>query len=1006
MALNQLRIEKPLLYSLLLSACILLFNWSITSFIDDVRLKAIILNIVTPFWDFLAVSALFWAAKRSARQSHPLTKAWFCLGLAQLASAIGDSIWAFYEIPQGVIPFPSVADGFYLLAYPLLIFSVVLMPSMWLTWSEWFKTALDVSIVMLALSLALWRYWIGPLVTSLQQTTLLGATIALAYPIGDLMLLYAVINLLYKQRSSQYLSLYILLILNYTLLILLDSIYGYQSITGRYVSAGWLDIGWIWATLNFSLIGVWQATRRPLVNTRGDREIQEVSLPAKLNTWLTYLPYGVAIMAYLMIAPNDAYPLSWGNAWVPWGVGSIIGLVLLRQMITLRENSLLFAQGRQRAAALRQTNVTLQGQIIVRQQIEDELHARTSRLATLIENLQGGILVKDSTHHIAHINQVFCDMFGIAPSPTDLLGTHIAHLNTAIAANFPNPVGYLQRIDEIIHQRQPVKAEELMGTKGRIFERDYAPIFEDTDEQGHLWHYRDITTRKQAEATIRHSEERYRILFDHNPQPMWVYDLETLAFLEVNAAAVRHYGYSREEFLTMTITVICLTADPVDLDDELSPINTDHQAIASGCHQKKDGTQIDVELITHRLMRDEGYERPAQLVLVYDVTARRILEEQLRQAQKMETIGQLAGGIAHDFNNLLTGITGYSELALRRLQPGDPVHRDLEQIKKAGDRATTLTRQLLAFSRKQILQPQLLDLNIVVAETEKLLRHLIGEHIQIRAVLEPTRVCLQADAGQLEQVIMNLVLNARDAMPHGGQLMIETANVYLNEAYASQHRTVKAGHYVMLAISDTGTGMDKQTQKHIFEPFFTTKEVGKGTGLGLATVYGIVKQSGGNIWVYSEVGVGTVFKVYLPRVDADTPKETQTPRREAICQGTETILLAEDEELVQELARTVLVTCGYQVLAATDGNQAFLVSERYPAPIHLLLTDVIMPALNGGGLAKSLASVRPTMKVLYMSGYMDNAIVHQGVLAEGANFIQKPFTAAQLADKVRAVLDG
>jgi len=379
-------------------------------------------------------------------------------------------------------------------------------------------------------------------------------------------------------------------------------------------------------------------------------------------------------------------------------------------------------------------------------------------------------------------------------------------------------------------------------------------------------------------------------------------------------------------------------------------------------------------------------------------------EEQLRQSQKMEAIGQLAGGIAHDFNNLLTAITGYSDLTLRKLQPADPLIRNVEEIRRAGERASSLTRQLLAFSRKQVLQPIVLNLNVVIAGLENMLQRVIGEDIELRTELDAQLGSVKADPGQIEQVILNLAVNARDAMPQGGKLTIETQSVYLEKEYAKQHISVSPGPYVILAVTDTGTGMDEETQRRIFEPFFTTKEVGKGTGLGLSTAYGIVKQSGGNIWVYSEVGHGTTFKVYLPRIGEVAEEYEPTVMTSERVEGTETILVAEDEEMVRKLAVQVLELYGYQVLEAANGGAALLICERHEGPIDLLITDVIMPEMSGRELADRLSQVRPDMKVLYMSGYANGAIGHRGVLEEDARFIQKPFTPDSLAHKVREVL--
>ncbi|MBC8028876.1 MAG: PAS domain S-box protein [Pyrinomonadaceae bacterium] len=377
--------------------------------------------------------------------------------------------------------------------------------------------------------------------------------------------------------------------------------------------------------------------------------------------------------------------------------------------------------------------------------------------------------------------------------------------------------------------------------------------------------------------------------------------------------------------------------------------------------------------------------------------------EQLRQSQKMEAVGQLAGGVAHDFNNLLTVITGYSEIGLRRMAATDPMRRNMEEIKKAGDRAASLTRQLLAFSRKQMFQAKVIDLNLIVADMDTLLQRLIGEDIDLVTLLEPSLCKIKADPGQIEQVLMNLVVNARDAMPRGGNLTIETGNAVLDQTINS-HVSFKPGRYLMLAVSDTGIGMDAETQKRIFEPFFTTKEVGKGTGLGLATVYGIVKQSDGNILVYSEPGHGTTFKIYLPVADEFVNNEIDTNVSE-VPRGHGTVLLVEDEELVRNLAGEILQANGYDVLTAANGVEALRVSAGYEGNIDLLITDVVMPQMGGRELAERLAELRPKTKVLYMSGYTDDAIVRHGILDDRMSFIQKPFSLDLFALKVRQILD-
>jgi signal transduction histidine kinase len=406
-------------------------------------------------------------------------------------------------------------------------------------------------------------------------------------------------------------------------------------------------------------------------------------------------------------------------------------------------------------------------------------------------------------------------------------------------------------------------------------------------------------------------------------------------------------------------------------------------------------------------------QQPARLAsavrrALHDTEVRRErvqLEQQLRQSQKMEAIGSLAGGIAHDFNNLLTVINGYSELLLQTLSASDPQRDNVVQIKEAGGRAASLTRQLLAFSRRQVLEPKVLDLNAVVTNLDKMLQRLLGEDIDLAPILKPGLGRVKADPGQIEQVIMNLAVNARDAMSDGGKLTIETANADLDGQYTAQHITVPPGPHVMLAVSDTGHGMDAETQQRIFEPFFTTKGPGKGTGLGLATVYGIVKQSGGFIWVYSEPGKGTTFKIYLPRVEETALSiEPRMALNESL-RGSETVLLAEDHENVRKLVASILKSNGYTVLEASNGAEALQLCEQHPEPIHLLISDVVMPVMSGRETASKMVARHPNLKVLFFSGYTDDAIVRHGIMEAGIAYLQKPFTPNVLLRKVREVLE-
>ena len=503
-----------------------------------------------------------------------------------------------------------------------------------------------------------------------------------------------------------------------------------------------------------------------------------------------------------------------------------------------------------------------------------------------------------------------------------------------------------------------------------------------------------------ARDLLNQKDVKFRLLFEDNPMPMWVFDRATLCFLEVNHAALTHYGYTRQEFLSMTIADIRPPADVARLKDS---VNRASGLALSGQwrHRLKDGRMIDVEVASHTISYGG---RQAVLSVLQDITARKRLEEQVRQSAKMEAVGMLAGGIAHDFNNLLTIINGYSQILLNTLPQADQNRGAVEQIMKAGERAATLTRQLLSYSRRQVLQPKLLGLNQLLIGMEAMLRRLIGEDIELRFAPGREIGQVNADPGQIEQVVMNLAVNARDAMPRGGILAIETRNVELDENYTAAHPAMQPGPYVALVVSDNGTGMDAETRSHLFEPFFTTKVQGQGTGLGLTTVFGIVKQSGGGVDVSSEPNKGTTVKVYLPRIDQPAAAEMDAPVAPAT-RGSETILLVEDEEQVRNLVRHTLRREGYKVLDAPSAAEARRIAGAHKGPIHLMITDVVMPKEGGRDLAASLMHDRPALKVLFMSGYTDQAVV-DGCLQSGkSGFIQKPFTPAALSSKVREILE-
>lgn len=502
--------------------------------------------------------------------------------------------------------------------------------------------------------------------------------------------------------------------------------------------------------------------------------------------------------------------------------------------------------------------------------------------------------------------------------------------------------------------------------------------------------------RREAEEAIRNQAQ----LLDLANDSIIVRDLED-RITYWNQGAERLFGWTESDALGRFEYELLQTVFTRSAEEIRHAFVRDGHWEGELVQKKRDGSIITVES-RWTLQRNTDGSPHATLEISNDVTQRRRLEAQFLQAQKMESVGRLASGVAHDFNNLLTVIIGRSYLLMSRVDD-DRMRKDLDLVQKTAERAAVLTRQLLAFSRRQPIIPRLLDLNELVANMDKMLRRLIGEDIDVLSEFAPNLGKVKADPGQMEQVIMNLAVNARDAMPKGGKLTIETANIDLDSGYASHHLSVAPGKYIMLAISDTGCGMDAETQNHIFEPFFTTKD--SGTGLGLSTVYGIVKQSGGNIWVYSELGVGTTFKVYLPRASDSTEPGQVAAEGSQISGGSETILLVEDEQAVREIVRETLTSQGYTVLEAQHGPEALRIAEKHTSRIHLLMTDVVMPAMHGPELADALCKIHSETKVLFMSGYTDSALTRHGVLEGKREFMQKPFTLGDLAKRVRGILD-
>jgi two-component system cell cycle sensor histidine kinase/response regulator CckA len=632
--------------------------------------------------------------------------------------------------------------------------------------------------------------------------------------------------------------------------------------------------------------------------------------------------------------------------------------------------------------------------ITARKQAEVALRASDGRYRTLFDYAPDGILIADRESRYLDANPSVCRMLGYARE--ELIGLHASDIVA------PAEVQHIAPAIEAITSTADYYRQWILRRKdGSTFVAD---VIATTLPDGNiLGMVRDVTERNTALAALRTAEERMRFALESAQVGIWDSNFTT-GVVTWSATLEAQYGLAPGTF-GGTFEAFVALVHPADREALREAVGQGMKSGADFSTQfralRPDGT---VRWLTGRgriLLADDG--RPLRGVgISIDVTERRALEAQYEQAQKMEAIGRLAGGIAHDFNNLLGVILGYSHLLVRSLAPADPRCQDVAEIQKAGATAAALTRQLLAFSRKEIIEPRLLDLNRVLADMRGMLERLIGEDVRVVFSLRPERAPIRADRGQLEQVVMNLVVNARDAMPDGGLVTIETTSVSLDAAYAKTHLSLEPGAYVALTVTDTGSGMTPDVQAHLFEPFFTTKERGKGTGLGLATVHGIVTQSGGSVQVYSEVGRGSSFRVYLPMADAQPQATVPSPDPQPRTGGL-TVLVVEDADGLRELARRLLAELGHTAIVAANADEATRLIET--EAVDVLLTDVVMPGMSGPDLASRLLQERPTLRVVYMSGYTEDAIVHRGVLAPGVVFLHKPFTVETLDLKIREAVD-
>ena len=895
-----------------------------------------------------------------SRQAGPFgRRVWRLVGFSSLLITIGQSLYTYYydylHAPLGTL-WPSDVFVFFWIV-PVMT-TLFLSPRDQGRGFGWLRVCDFVQTCTLVLAVELSQIYVPSRWQAAGQSMERRTMYAGIFFFGLIALSFLLRGLLSRDRTARAFFLRVGVFLVVHAIVLNGTLYEQSS--GHYRQGQWLDITW---TFSFCLLIV-------IAGTWNDREEQAETEPRSHALQL------LALFAPLLI-PAIVFPLvlliSQEQFW--WSVVIVMA-------------SFAAASGRL---------IVLQNQLMVS---SGELARNLSLLRGITEGTTDAVFVKDLTGRYLMINSAGARFLG--KSAADVLGKDDAEL-------FDPEVGrdIMMRDRKVVQSGETQTYEEPGTAAGvsRLYLATKGP-FRDPNGQiiGLLGICRDITDRKRAEEEIRQSQQKLRIHFEHTPLAVVEWDME-FRVAAWNPSAERIFGYTREEALGRHASFIVPPQFRPQVDQTWQALIKQAGGVRSmNDNLTKDGRQISCEWYNTPLVDDSGRVLGVAS-LVHDVTERVALEERLRQSQKMEAVGRLAGGVAHDFNNLLTVILGYTQIMADGLPAGSRLADSTGQIKSAAERAAGITRQLLAFSRKQVLSPRIINLNDTMMNLDSLLRRLIGEDIEVLTVPENDLGSVKADPGQIEQVIMNLALNARDAMPNGGKLTLETANAQLDASYASEHQPITPGRYVMLAVSDTGEGMSPEVQARIFEPFFTTKEVGKGTGLGLSTVYGIVKQSGGYIWVYSEPDRGTTFKIYFPCVDQAAELLASDKRPNNAMRGSETVLLVEDDSQLRQLSSSVLTHCGYRVLVACGPDEGLAIAKANHKDIRLLVTDVVMPGMNGRQLAEKILQVSPNMKVLYISGYTNNAIVHYGVLDKGLWFLPKPFTLSALVSKVREVLD-
>jgi two-component system, cell cycle sensor histidine kinase and response regulator CckA len=897
---------------------------------------------------------------RVSRESGPFgSRVWRLVAISNLISAIGQALYTDYydylHAPLGTIWPSDVLVFFWVVPAVMTLFLSPRDPG---KGYGWLRVCDFAQVCTLALAVELSQIYVpsrwqaagqAMQLRSLHAGIFFFSLIALSFLVRGLLSFHPVERSFFL-RMGGFLAVHGV-VLNATL--------WYQA-SGHYQQGAWPDLPW---TISFCVLIV-------IAGTWNDREQLSEREPHSRRLQL------LAQFSPLLI-PAIVFPLVLGIAQEQFFWSVVLVLV-----------SFAAASGRM---------FFVQNQLLISSR---ELQKNLALLRGITEGTTDAVFVKDLRGRYLMMNSAGARFMG--RSVEEVIGKDDMELFN------PESGQEIMERDRSILQAGETQTYEEGGTAGgvsRVYLANKGP-FRDVNGEvvGLLGICRDITDRKRAEQEMRQSQQKLSIHFEHTPLAVVEWDLQ-FRVAAWNPSAERIFGYSRPEAVGQHASFIV----PPEFRPHVEQVWQGLLKQTGGTRSAndnvtKDGRTISCEWYNTPLV-DESGRVLGVASLAQDVTERVALEERLRQSQKMEAVGRLAGGVAHDFNNLLTVILGYSQILAEGVPAGSRLADSTAQIKSAADRASGITRQLLAFSRKQVLSPRIINLNDIMLNLDALLRRLIGEDVEVRTDLANDLGSVKADPGQIEQVIMNLALNARDAMPQGGKLTLETANAQLDESYSRSHQPAKPGRYVMLAVSDTGHGMSPETQARIFEPFYTTKEVGKGTGLGLSMVYGIVKQSGGYIWVYSEPDQGTTFKIYLPRVDQPAEAMSAEHRPKSVQRGSETILLVEDDPQLRQLSSSVLAHCGYKILVAGGPEEGLAICRSNQRDIRLLITDVIMPRMNGRQLAEQVLQISPNVRVLYISGYTNNAIVHYGVLDAGLWFLPKPFTLSALIAKVREVLD-